>query len=305
MPLKKIDVESLLQGMVAERTVAIYTEAWKNYFKYAKSFTNAMSATTLARWRQYMVTECGLAPNTINLRLIAIKSIARELYAHGEIERTIFWEIKEVRQIPKGALRERRRANNRTRIEPEQMRALCTAPPVDVDAPIALRDRALMMTLATTGLRVSEAINIKVKDIQAFPGGFYGIANVMGKRQSEPRTVPLSAEAHSCVLDWLEFRPTNSPFVFTAVTYCHKAGGILYTDKPIDRHTARWHIKKVAASLGMEHIKPHDFRRFVGTQLAKTNLRAAQKVLGHADISTTAKYYVMDDVPAGITEGLF
>jgi integrase len=56
---------------------------------------------------------------------------------------------------------------------------------------------------------------------------------------------------------------------------------------------------------GIPHIKPHDFRRFVGTQLAKKDLRTAQKVLGHKNITTTARYYVMDDVEAGSTDGLF
>lgn len=307
MPIarKKVNVEKLLQGLAAENTIISYSVSWREYFKFAGNFTEAMNATTLTRWRQHMVTDCILSASTINTRLRGIKAVARELYAHGEIEHTTFWEIREVRVLPKGALLERRRPHNRTRIEPEQMRALCTAPPVDVDAPIALRDRALMMTLATTGLRISEAVNVKVKDIQAFPGGFYGIANVLGKQHSEPRTVPLSAEAHSCILDWLAFRPTNSPYVFTSVTYCYQEGGILYSDKPVTRDTARLHIKNIAEELGMPHIKPHDFRRFVGTQLAKTNLRAAQLVLGHADISTTAKYYVMDEVAPGITEGMF
>lgn len=305
MSAKTVNIQTLLQGMIAESTIKLYALAWKDYLAFAGSLDDTMVASTLTRWRQHLVTERKLAAGTINYRLIAIKTIARELYANGKIDRATLWDIKEVRNLPATALKERRRAHNRTRIEPEQMRAICTAPKVDVDKPIELRDRALMMTLATTGMRISEVLNVKVRDILTLPGGFHAIDNVLGKNKSQPRTVPLSAEAHSCLMDWLAFRPVSSPFVFTAITYCVETEGLLYGDRPISRNVAGWHVKRVAESLGIPHVKPHDFRRFVGTQLAKTNLRAAQKVLGHADISTTAKYYVMDDVPAGITEGLF
>ncbi len=52
-------------------------------------------------------------------------------------------------------------------------------------------------------------------------------------------------------------------------------------------------------------MKPHDFRRFVGTQLAKDDIRKAQKALGHKDIRTTAKHYVLDEIEAGLTDDLF
>lgn len=39
---------------------------------------------------------------------------------------------------------------------------------------------------------------------------------------------------------------------------------------------------------GLAHIKPHDFRRFVGTQLVREDIRKAQKALGHKSRETTA-----------------
>jgi len=64
-------------------------------------------------------------------------------------------------------------------------------------------------------------------------------------------------------------------------------------------------VQRYARKVGLEHIKPHDFRRFVGTQLAKKDIRLAQKQLGHADISTTAKSYVLDGPRLGVTDDLF
>lgn len=53
-----------------------------------------------------------------------------------------------------------------------------------------------------------------------------------------------------------------------------------------------------------ENIKPHDVRRFVGTQLAKRDIRTAQKALGHKHIDTTAWHYVLDELDVGLTDDL-
>lgn len=64
-------------------------------------------------------------------------------------------------------------------------------------------------------------------------------------------------------------------------------------------------VKRYAGAVGLESVKPHDFRRFVGTNLAKTDARQAQKALGHKDINTTYKHYVLDELEVGLTDGLF
>jgi integrase len=58
-------------------------------------------------------------------------------------------------------------------------------------------------------------------------------------------------------------------------------------------------IKKYAEEAGLEKVKPHDLRRFVGTQLAKVDIRKAQKALGHKRINTTARHYVLDEIEVG------
>jgi integrase len=52
----------------------------------------------------------------------------------------------------------------------------------------------------------------------------------------------------------------------------------------------------------MEHIKFHDFRRFVGTQLAVQDIRKAQKALGHKRIDTIISHYVLDELELGPTD---
>lgn len=301
--LRKLNIDDLFVGIIADSTLYTYRIVWRAFLTFCGR-ERTLDGDTVLAWRGHMIGVDKLAQGTINARINTVKAVARELYARRKIDRNTYYDIKEVRVLPSSTLRERRRPHNQVRIEPEQMRALCTAPQVAADNPLALRDRAMMLTLATTGARLSEVLNMQVRDIVAHSSGEFLVTNVMGKHQSQARSVPLSKEAHEAILDWIEFRPVHSPYIFTGADYS-KEGDILYNDKPLKRQTALYRIKRVAAELGLEHIKAHDFRRFVGTQLAQKDLRQAQKVLGHSTPSITAKHYVLDDVQVGITSNLF
>ena len=58
--------------------------------------------------------------------------------------------------------------------------------------------------------------------------------------------------------------------------------------------------------LPVYRVKPHDFRRFVGTRLVKERgIRAAQQALGHKSIETTARNYDLSSLERGMTENLY
>jgi site-specific recombinase XerD len=72
--------------------------------------------------------------------------------------------------------------------------------------------------------------------------------------------------------------------------------------------TSAWRIvQEYATVCGLSHIKPHDFRRFLGTQIVATtgDIRKAQKALGHKSIEGTARHYVLDELEAGLSDGLY
>lgn len=74
----------------------------------------------------------------------------------------------------------------------------------------------------------------------------------------------------------------------------------------ITTDTTRLRVKRYAEQAGLAHVKPHDFRRFVGTQIAeKYDLRAAQLALGHASPDMTARFYVLDELKGGLSDGLY
>ncbi len=77
------------------------------------------------------------------------------------------------------------------------------------------------------------------------------------------------------------------------------------TAKPLSAVGAWRVVQHYAEAVGLEHIKPHDFRRFVGTELARRDIRQAQKALGHKRIDTTARHYVLDELEPGLTDDLY
>lgn len=302
--LRNLDVSALLTGLKSARTVEAYKTHWKRYLAFSQHTGPLADADTLISWRQHLVQETQDALNTINLRIESVKGVFRELADRRQIAREIWWAINDVKTLKDNLLIERRSPNARVRIEPEEMRGLIEIPVVRLGDPIGARNRALLLVLATSGMRVSEIVSIKVKDIQRSKGNYF-VGNIMGKGASESRVAPLSSEAHVAIESWLHVRPTRSDWLFTSIAFDMGSGNMLFSPNHITRSAAYHIVKNIGAQFGMPHIKPHDFRRFVGTQLARTDIRQAQLVLGHKNIGTTAKHYVLDEVPLGTTEGLF
>ena len=70
--------------------------------------------------------------------------------------------------------------------------------------------------------------------------------------------------------------------------------------------SAVWRVVRAYTEVaGLVGVKPHNFRRFVGTQLAAGDIRKAQKALGHKRIDTTARHYVLDELEPGLTDDLY
>jgi integrase/recombinase XerD len=150
-------------------------------------------------------------------------------------------------------------------------------------APAALRDRALLETMYACGLRASEAISLKVSELDLEAG----ILRARGKGSKE-RIVPIGSKAVETLTAYLgRGRPrlvglTDEPHVFVNL----RGGGLsrqgLY--KIVQRH---------ARSAGLEHrMSPHTLRHTFATHLLAggCDLRSLQEMLGHADIGTTQIY---------------
>ncbi|MEW6294194.1 MAG: site-specific tyrosine recombinase XerD [Pseudomonadota bacterium] len=162
--------------------------------------------------------------------------------------------------------------------------ALLAAP--DVNAPLGLRDRALLELLYATGLRVSELVGLKLFNLSLDDR----VVRTFGKGGKE-RLVPLGEVAAEWLTRWIEegrpalLKGRNSDYVF--VTGRRNSAGMT-------RQMAWTLIKKHAAAAGIPagQISPHVLRHAFATHLLNhgADLRVVQLLLGHADISTTQIY---------------
>lgn len=158
---------------------------------------------------------------------------------------------------------------------------------VDMSKNEGQRNRAILETLYSCGLRVSELCNLKLSDLYLDEG----FIKVEGKG-SKQRLVPISQRAISEINGWLENRIDGKikqgyeDYVFLA-----------RWGKNISRIMVFHLIKELAEKAGIKKtISPHTFRHSFATHLLEggANLRAIQAMLGHESIATTEIYTHID-----------
>ena len=287
----------LLAGQLAASSIAMYERDFRTYLAFANDFEQAMRPSTLAQWRTHLAQSTELSPNTINRMISAVKRLVREAAVQGYIDHETASAFAQISGVKTAALKQRIKDNARVRIEPEEMRDVCDLP--DSDRLLGLRDTALLATLASGGFRVSELATLTMNQIKRKKGGY--IVLIRGKNDTEYRDAPLSREAYEYIQLWLNARPVSSEYIFTAFD----GRGERATERPLSS-VAIWKIvRKYSVSAGLDDVKPHDFRRFVGTQLARKDIRLAQKALGHKRLETTARHYILDELEAGLTDNLY
>lgn len=152
-----------------------------------------------------------------------------------------------------------------------------------------LRDKAILLTLYSTGLRVSELVNLNITDINLKTGEFA----VIGKGR-KVRTVYLSPAAIASLQKYLATRRDNFKPLF--LRYSGKKMEIEDADGDSLRLTVRSVqrlVKKYALSAGLAvDATPHTLRHSFATSLLSqgADLRSVQELLGHSNLSTTQIY---------------
>jgi integrase/recombinase XerD len=291
----------ILAGQLAPSSIARYRRDVAAYAAWcAQSGAAPAVAASLAQWRAVLAADTAYSPNTINRMIAAVKRVVQEAAIQGVpgLDADTAHAFAGVVGVKVSALRGRLRAHGRTRIAPADMRRLCEAP--DPATPRGLRDRALLAVLASSGVRISELCGLQVGNVYQRDGGYF--VSVLGKGQAVEREAPLSPEAYQAIGAWLTARPVLSEYVFTG--WAGRGAGRA-VPSPLTPAGAWQIVTRWAQACGLAHVKPHDFRRFVGTQLAARDIRAAQKALGHRRIDTTAQHYVLDTLAPGLTDDLY
>ena len=142
---------------------------------------------------------------------------------------------------------------------------------------MGLRDRAILETFYSCGIRISELVGLSQQDID-FIGG---IVKVFGKGKKE-RVVPIGEAAISTIRKYLDKRLKQSDAVFL------NKRGLRITTRGV-----RGIVDKYIKSAGLKQgISPHTLRHSFATHLLNrgADLRTVQELLGHANLSTTQIY---------------
>ena len=155
----------------------------------------------------------------------------------------------------------------------------------DVLTETGLRDRAILELMYACGLRVTEAVDLRLKDLD-MDGG---VLTCKGKG-SKQRRVPGGKSAIEWLRKYLVLRREKENIEVQNL-FVTGAGN------PINRQTIFNFIKEYAKKIGIEDVSPHTLRHSFATHLIQNSadVRSVQQMLGHADISTTQIYTHITD----------
>lgn len=162
---------------------------------------------------------------------------------------------------------------NQTEIE-----MLLAAP--DTSNEIGLRDRAILEIMYASGLRVSEAANLKIGNVDID----LGIVTTTGKG-SKTRRVPVGSSAVEWLKSYLAVRRKRENIEVDSI-FVNSNGA------PLNRQIIHKMISEYAKKCGLEGVSPHTLRHSFATHLVQNSadIRSVQQMLGHVDISTTQIY---------------
>lgn len=163
------------------------------------------------------------------------------------------------------------------------LEALLEAPPLDT--PAGLRDRALMELMYGAGLRISEAIGLRLDEIEWTERAI----RVTGKRQ-KTRFVPIPEATFAWLHKYLvQGRPELARQPSARFLLGNRGGDF-------DRRRAFETVQGYGAKVGVSHVGPHVLRHTYAVHLIKggADLRAVQELLGHESVATTQVYTQLD-----------
>jgi integrase/recombinase XerC len=149
-----------------------------------------------------------------------------------------------------------------------------------------LRDHAILELFYSSGLRLSELVNLKIEDINFSDE----IISVLGKGK-KMRIVPIGKEAIQALRKWIKSRSQLNNVANNSVLFLTKQ------TKELTQRAVQYRLKFWAKKQGIsENIHPHLLRHSFASHLLQSSqdLRAVQELLGHENISSTQIYTHLD-----------
>ncbi|GAB2503510.1 tyrosine recombinase XerC [Lysobacter humi (ex Lee et al. 2017)] len=211
----------------------------------------------------------GCAPKTLQRRLSACRSFYGWLLRHGRIAANPAAGVrapKAPRKLPQV-------------LDPDEAKQLVETAS---DAPLGLRDRALLELFYSSGLRLSELCGLRWAQLDLDDG----LVTVHGKGRRE-RVVPVGTHARAALAAW---RASTGAKVDDPV-FPGRGGA------PITPRAVQLRVRQLAARQGLfKPVHPHMLRHSFASHILESSgdLRGVQELLGHADLATTQIYTHLD-----------
>lgn len=254
---------------VSEQTIKNYTYDLREFFKaIPKDTTEDMLPTDISDFATIQMKK-ELSVPTILRRISSTNNLYLFLQREGIINFVVkdFDRPKKMSRLPHT-------------ISVEEVEDLLNAPDLDKDE--GFRDRTMLEVMYSSGLRVSELLSLKIKQINLEKG----VIDVIGKGNKQ-RKVPIGEYALDFVNEYIEKHRIHNKGKRTGYLFLNRYGN------PLSRQYFFLQIKKYAEQAGIEEdISPHTLRHCFATHMLENGaeLRALQEMLGHANISTTQIY---------------
>jgi len=226
-----------------------------------------------ARAYMALLNEKQYSKSTIARKLATLRSFYKFLVKRGQIDSNpveVIRTPKQEKKLPRF-------------LEYEEVKRLLDTPPLTNW--LGARDRAILETLYSTGIRVSELVALNMDDID-----FLGeVVHVRGKGKKE-RITPIGSSALQVIQHYMEFRnkraQSNTNFD-SKVLFVNKHG------KRLSTRSVRRKMDKYLKMAGLDpQISPHTLRHSFATHMLNNgaDLRSVQELLGHQSLSTTQIY---------------
>ncbi|WP_058911785.1 tyrosine recombinase XerC [Entomohabitans teleogrylli] len=278
LPLQEA-VERFLRYLKVERQLSPLTLL--NYGRQLRAVVQLAEEGRLASWAQCDAAavrgivvrsrRAGLQASSLALRLSALRSFFDWMVSQGEMKANPAKGVsapKAPRHLPKN-------------IEVDDVNQLLD---IDINDPLAVRDRAMLEVMYGAGLRLSELVNMDCRHLDLATGEVW----VMGKGSKE-RRVPIGRSAVTWLEHWFDLRELFGPE--DDAVFLSKQGKRI-SARNVQKRFSEWGIKQGLSS----HVHPHKLRHSFATHMLESSgdLRAVQELLGHANLSTTQIYTHLD-----------
>jgi len=220
------------------------------------------------------------APATRNKALAAVRGVARMAYEAGRIDADTYTKMT----LIKGDSGSRLAAGRD--VAPGEIVALMQTCANDASARGA-RDAAMIAVAAGTGARRAEVAGMRYEDLTMTEADEAAEIQVIGKRNKE-RTLDINNGALHALKDWIAIRGQQPGAMFYPVN----KGGRVITDHGMTTAALDFILIKRSKEAGLSDLDWHDLRRTVAGELldAGADIVTVQKILGHSDPKTTARY---------------